>query len=70
MSTVTSTVYKYANEQYPMSQNHCGAREHQVETPGTQQSEKNKFYGPATFKTRYCPRPLSWRLKERGRQGG
>jgi hypothetical protein len=33
MSTRTSTVYKYVREHYPISNEHRGAREHQVENP-------------------------------------
>jgi molybdopterin synthase catalytic subunit len=31
MSTGTSTVHKYVKEHYPISREHHGAREHQVE---------------------------------------
>jgi hypothetical protein len=34
MSIITSTAYKYVKEQYPISKEHRGAREHQVENPG------------------------------------
>jgi hypothetical protein len=33
MSTGTSTVYKYVREHYPISNEHRGARGHQVENP-------------------------------------
>jgi hypothetical protein len=33
MSTRTSTVYKYVTEHYPISKEHYGAREHQVDNP-------------------------------------
>jgi hypothetical protein len=33
MSTRTSTIYKYVKEHYPISKEHCGGRDHQVENP-------------------------------------
>jgi hypothetical protein len=33
MSTRNSRVYKSVKEHYPISKEHCGAREHQVENP-------------------------------------